>query len=100
MGVSETKTAFEQLSDCLEATLIEEWTGQERVAMEERGDNLKIYVVRSERCGTFLFWSLEFGVLIVFSANTGGHAPAVIRNRGAAGKSIWCSVRTDGGPCN
>ena len=47
-GVSETKLAFEQLSDCLEASLIEEWTGQERVAMEERGDHLKVYVVRSE----------------------------------------------------
>jgi len=47
-GVSETKPAFEQLSDCLEASLIEEWTGQERVAMEERGDHLKVYVVRSE----------------------------------------------------
>jgi hypothetical protein len=59
-GVSETRPAFEQLSDCLEASLIEEWTEQERVAMEERGDHLKVYVIRSERCGTFLYWSLEF----------------------------------------
>src|SRR5258708_17703535 len=99
-GVSETKPAFEQLSDSLEASLIEEWTGLERVAMEERGDHLKIYVVRSDKCARFLYWYLGFGVLIVISANTGGHAPTVIGNRGAAGESIRCSVHTDGGPCN
>ena len=42
--------AFEQSSDCLEAELIEEWTAQERVAMEHRGDHLKIYEVASEKC--------------------------------------------------
>ncbi len=57
-GVSETKPAFEQLSNCLEGALIQEWTGQERVAMEERGNHLKIYVVRSERCERFLCLSL------------------------------------------
>src|SRR5882762_4106440 len=57
-GVSETKPAFEQLSDCLEVSLIQEWTGQEHVAMEEHGDHLKIYVVRSERCERFPCWSV------------------------------------------
>ena len=49
-GVSETKPAFEQLSDCLETSLVAEWTKQERVAMEKRGDHLKIYDVASEKC--------------------------------------------------
>src|SRR5882762_9133356 len=40
-GVSKTKPAFEQLSNCLEVSLIQEWTEQECVAMEERGDHLK-----------------------------------------------------------
>ena len=50
-GVSETKPAFEQLSDSLEASFIQEWTVQECVAMEERGERLRIYVVSSEKCG-------------------------------------------------
>ena len=49
-GVSEMKPAFEQLSDCLETSLVAEWTKQERVAMEKRGDYLKIYDVASEKC--------------------------------------------------
>ncbi len=44
-GVSETKLAFEQLSDCLEVSLIEEWTGQERVAMEERVVTISRYML-------------------------------------------------------
>ena len=49
-GLSETQPAFEQLTDCLEAELIEEWTVQECVAMEHRSDHLKIYEVASEKC--------------------------------------------------
>jgi len=48
--VSDTKPAFEQLTDCLEASLVEEWTKQERAAMKKRGDYLKIYEVASEKC--------------------------------------------------
>jgi hypothetical protein len=49
-GISETKPAFEQLSDSLDASLVQEWTAQERVAMERRGDHLKVYVVQSDKC--------------------------------------------------
>ena len=49
-GVSETKPAFEQLTECLDAGLVQEWTEQERVAMEQRGDHLKIYDVASQKC--------------------------------------------------
>ena len=57
-GVSETRPAFEQLSDSLEASFIQEWTVQECVAMEERGEHLRIYVVSSEKRGRFLLCSL------------------------------------------
>jgi Kyakuja-Dileera-Zisupton transposase len=50
-GVSETKPAFEQLTECLDAALVQEWTKQERIAMEQRGDHLKIYEVASDKCG-------------------------------------------------
>jgi hypothetical protein len=30
--------------------LVQEWTAQERVAMQHRGDDLKIYEVASEKC--------------------------------------------------
>jgi hypothetical protein len=49
-GVSETKPAFEQLTECLDASLVRDWTEQERVAMEQRGDHLKIYEVVSTKC--------------------------------------------------
>src|SRR5258708_32300061 len=49
-GVSETKPAFEQLTECLDASLVREWTEQERVAMEQRGDHLKIYEVVAKKC--------------------------------------------------
>ena len=54
-GVAETKPAFEQLMDCLEASLVQEWTAKERVAMEQRGDHLKIYEVRSEKCRRIIY---------------------------------------------
>jgi hypothetical protein len=47
------KPAFEQLTNCLDASLVQEWTRQERVAMENRGDDLKIYEVASEKCRKF-----------------------------------------------
>jgi len=49
-GVSETKPAFEQLTECLDAALVQDWTEQEHVAMEQRGDHLKIYEVVSTKC--------------------------------------------------
>jgi hypothetical protein len=39
------------LTECLDAALVQEWTKQERIAMEQRGDHLKIYEVASEKCG-------------------------------------------------
>ena len=46
-GVHDTKLAFDQLTKRLEASSIEEWTAQEHVAMEQRGERLKIYDVVS-----------------------------------------------------
>jgi len=37
-GLSETGPAFKQLSESLDASLVQEWTAQEHVAMENRGD--------------------------------------------------------------
>jgi len=51
-GVCDTKPAFEQLTDCLDASWVQEWTKQERVAMENRGEDLKIYDIASEKCRT------------------------------------------------
>ena len=41
------KLAFDQLTQRLEASSIEEWTAQEHVAMEQHGERLKIYDVVS-----------------------------------------------------
>ena len=48
--IAETKPAFEQLSGSLDASLVQEWTHQEHIAMEKRGDYLKAYVVQSDKC--------------------------------------------------
>ncbi|KAI0245205.1 hypothetical protein BJV78DRAFT_1140459, partial [Lactifluus subvellereus] len=60
-GLAETKPAFEQLTECLEPSLVQEWTAQERVAMENRGDHLKIYEVTSEKCRRCLYSSFGHG---------------------------------------
>jgi hypothetical protein len=44
-----TESAFEQLTDSLDPVLIAEWTDQERVAMERRGDHLNIFTVTSDK---------------------------------------------------
>jgi len=49
-GASTTEAAFEQLTDSLDSALIEEWTNQERVAMEQRGDHLNIFTVSLDKC--------------------------------------------------
>jgi len=49
-GVSKTKLAFKQLTKCLDAGLVQEWTKQECVAMEQCGDHLKIYEVALNKC--------------------------------------------------
>jgi hypothetical protein len=53
-GIAETQPAFEQLSESIDRVLIEVWTEQERVAMAKRGEHLKIYEVKSEKCKTFI----------------------------------------------
>jgi hypothetical protein len=49
-GVSTTQSTFNQLTNSLDPMLIEEWTNQERVAMEKRGDHLNIYNVATDKC--------------------------------------------------
>jgi hypothetical protein len=49
-GVAETQPAFEQLTSCLDPSLIQEWTRQERLAMKQRGDHLTIYNIKSTKC--------------------------------------------------
>ena len=50
----ETQPAFEQLSESIDRLLIEVWTEQECVAMAKRGEHLKIYEVKLEKCMTFI----------------------------------------------
>ena len=45
--------AFKQLSKCLDASSIEEWTAEEQNAMDKHGEYLKIYEVISEKCKIF-----------------------------------------------
>ena len=48
-GIKETETAYEDLTDRLDKAWIDKWTRQERIAMENRGEDLKIYMVASEK---------------------------------------------------
>lgn len=48
-GIKETETAYEDLTDRLDKAWIDKWTRQERIAMENRGEDLKIYMVTSEK---------------------------------------------------
>jgi hypothetical protein len=46
--------------------LIEEWTAQEHIAMEQRGDYLKIYEVKAEKRGQFIFgWGMSHSCVSV-----------------------------------
>ena len=51
---------FEQLSDSLDASLVQEWTAQECVAMEERGDRLNIYQVKLRKRRRFIYSSIGY----------------------------------------
>ena len=57
-GFAETKLVFDGLMARLDAPLVQEWTAQERMAMEQRGDSLKIYEVASEK-GMKIFCSSD-----------------------------------------
>lgn len=48
-GIKETETAYEDLTDRLDKAWIDKWTRQEQIAMENRGEDLKIYMVASEK---------------------------------------------------
>src|ERR1700685_4607586 len=72
-GVSDTKPAFEELTKCLDASLVQEWTEQECVAMEQHGDHLKIYQVASEKRRKIPLFLLGYRSLTQFSTNTGGN---------------------------
>jgi hypothetical protein len=48
-GIAEMKASYKELTGRLEQSWIEQWTEQERVAMQNRGDALKIYVVSSDK---------------------------------------------------
>ena len=48
-GIKETETAYENLTDRLDKAWIDKWTRQERIAMENCGEDLKIYMVASEK---------------------------------------------------
>ena len=48
-GELETKQVFEQLSQSIDEQSLWEWSRQERVAMEQRGDHLKIYEIAAKK---------------------------------------------------
>jgi len=60
-GVSTTQSAFNQLTNSLDPVLIEEWTNQERVAMEKHGDHLNIYNVATDKCWKLIYSA--FGIV-------------------------------------
>jgi hypothetical protein len=60
-GVSMTQSAFDQLINSLDPVLIEEWTNQERVTMEKRGDHLNIYNVATDKCWKLVYSA--FGIV-------------------------------------
>jgi hypothetical protein len=59
-GLSEMRPIFEQLSNSLDASLVQEWTAQECVAMEERGDRLNIYQVKLRKRRRFIYSSIGY----------------------------------------
>ena len=58
-GIAETKPAFEQSYSTLDASLVQEWTNQELIAMEKRGDYLKAYIVQSDKCKKCALYGAE-----------------------------------------
>jgi hypothetical protein len=58
-GVKETRSAYQELTERLDKAWIEEWTRQERVAMLNRGEALKIYMVASEKGEAQFQWGFD-----------------------------------------
>ena len=48
--------------DCLDLSLVQEWSAQEHIAMEEHGKHLKIYEVKSEKCMSWLYPHLVYNL--------------------------------------
>jgi len=48
-GLSETRAAFQGLTDSLAEDKIQDWKRQEKQALRQRGDALKIYEVQQEK---------------------------------------------------
>ena len=61
MGLDSTKPAFDELTkSCLERKLpVEAWRSAEHLAMEERGERLKIFDVRHKKAPTLAEITLE-----------------------------------------
>ena len=91
-GVADTQPAFAQLTDCLDPSLINEWTRQEQVAMEKRGEHLAIYDVKSTKCRTICNSTAEHGSLIVGSTHTCRNPIENGGNGGSAGEPFRISV--------
>ena len=53
-AIKETEATYRELTSCLDSAWIDEWTQLENIAMQNRGDDLKIYQVSLERGISFL----------------------------------------------
>ena len=76
-GVSETMEAFTQLTTSIEASLVQEWTTAEKVAMEQCGDALKFFEVQVDKC-RWLDMQFEIQHTYEHSAHTGGYSPEIV----------------------
>ena len=76
-GVSETTEAFTQLSASIEASSVQEWAAAEKVAMEQRGNALKIFEVQADKC-RWLDLQFEIRNTYEHSAHTGGYSPEIV----------------------
>jgi len=71
-GFSETRAAFQGLTDSLSEDKIQDWKRQEKQALRQRGDAVKIYEVQQEKVFEFSSLGLMIWMLtLLFSAITG-----------------------------
>ena len=86
-GVSKTTEAFTQLTASIEASSVQEWAAAEKVAMEQRGDALKIFEVQADKC-RWLDLQFEIWNTYEHSAHTGRYLSEIVRTRGPAWKPV------------
>ena len=86
-AITEAQASYEELTERLDRSWIDEWTEQEKVAMQNRGDALKIYVVSSEK-GWPLLICLNTLQLTWISSNTSRYKVETFRERGSPGESV------------